>query len=182
MAVLNETLKTVFLDEPLVPMPKFRRYWASLPGARVLGHPGISYQELVNREILSIADRAELRFFTVICNPAIVILRWKALSMQWWDKDMNEALVAREMKPLFVQAPNCQYHAYRESLDTGLDTLFAMLNLPKTYVTDGVWPEDNRWWEQYTPQQLHWMLSHIPEVERYHFDTELRSLMRERKQ
>jgi len=180
MAVLNETLKTVFLDEPLVPMPKFRHYWSSLPGARVLGHPGISYGELVDTGILSIQDRVELRFFTVICNPAVVFLRRKAASMLFCDQPMDYALVAYEGRPLFVQAPDCQFHIYRENFNRHLDTLFALLNLPKTTVEIEAWPEDTEWWEQYTPQQLHWMLSHMPEVERYHFDTELRSVMRKR--
>jgi len=177
MAIINDRLKLVFLDEPLVPVLKFRMQWAYLPGSRVVGSPGESYNSLVTRCVLTEDIRSEYKFFTVVCNPAIALLRWH--NMFYRDKSLDEALLQWSGSRTFVQAHHCEYVLFRESFDHHYARLANLLGLldPEP---DDPWPEDADWWEHYTSKQLHWMILNVREVERYHFDDMLRSIMRRR--
>lgn len=177
MAIINDSLKLVFLDEPLVPMPKLRCQLAYLLGSRIVGSPGASYNSLVTQCVLTEEIRRDYKFLTVICNPAIALLRWHRLYYK--DKSLDQALLQWSDARTFVQAHHCEYILFRESFEIHHARLANVLGLPDPEL-DEPWPEDADWWEHFTSKQLHWMLLNIQEVERYHFDTQLRSIMRKR--
>ncbi len=175
MAIVNDDLRVVFLDEPLVPVPEWRQYFGGFLGSRTLGRPGVGYHTLKDRGALEGIE--DYRFFTVICNPAIAILRWKNLGLMWWDQSLDSALMSPRVQSLFPQAKQCGYHINREKFGTQMSSFLDIDIKPMMPLS---WPEDARWWDQYTAQQLQWMLRGVPEIKQYHYDTEIESILRHR--
>lgn len=172
MAVANEKYHFVFLGEPRTASRAVRDALLTLADSYEAGFHHLGMKELLSRGDLRWRQRSKYATFSTVRNPAdILATMWILLSKpsgETFEQYIRREGDSRPVNFFFRHALGADYILRYETLQEELDSILHRLICPTVKLkvvgrTEGKEP----WFRYYSENDLHYILSHYPEITQY---------------